>query len=133
MGVHDDSLKARYVEWYALPDSEKLPRTSKEWGAEFGVPERTLAAWRKSVWFRDQLELLYGQVNVSPDRVQAVIDAMHSQAVQGNTKAAELYMRMVDRIAPPQVIVKHKAADELSDAELAAQLDEALKKIQANG
>jgi len=133
MGVHDDSLKARYVEWYALPDHEKLPRTSKEWAVEFGVPERTLASWRKATWFRDQLELLYGQVNVSPDRVQAVIDAMHTQAVQGNTKAAELYMRMVDRIAPPQVIVRSKSADEMTDEELAQQLNAALEKIQQNG
>lgn len=128
--AHDDALKVAFVEWSALPEQERVPRLLSEWSVEFGVPLRTLASWKKSVWFRDQLATLYAQVNVSPDRLQAVMDAMHTAAVGGNTKAAELYMRAVDRIAPQQVVLREsKEVNDMSDEELSAALKAAAAEM----
>lgn len=127
---HDEQLKVAFVEWSALPEQERVPRLLSEWSAEFGVPLRTLASWKKSVWFRDQLATLYAQVNVSPDRLQAVMDAMHTAAVGGNTKAAELYMRAVEAIAPRKVLIQEsKAVNDMSDDELSAALKAAAAEM----
>ena len=129
MSAHDEMTKTTFVEWYGLPATERLPRTIKEFGLQFDVPERTLTSWRKATWFRERLAYLYDQVNVSPDRLQQVMDAMHTAAVTGNTKAAELYLRAAEVIAPKQVLVKAQSVDELSDRELQAALKAAASEL----
>ena len=129
MSAHEEITRTAYVEWFGLPQSERLPKTSKEWAVEFDVPERTLTSWRKATWFRERLAYLYDQINVSPDRLQQVMDAMHTAAVTGNTKAAELYLRAAEVIAPKQVLVKAQSVDELSDRELQAALKAAASEL----
>jgi len=119
---HSEQLKTMFVEWCALPEQERVPRLMSEWALQMGVPERTLSSWKKSSWFRQQLATLYDQVNVSPDRLQGVMDAMYSAAIQGNTKAAELYMRAVEQIAPKKVYIESKTVQDMSDDELSAAL-----------
>lgn len=129
MSAHTEMQKTAFVEWSALPENERAPSTLNEFANEFGVPLRTLSSWRKQVWFRDQLATLYVQINVSPARLQAVMDSMHSAAVGGNTKAAELYMRAVNEIAPKKVLIESKAVEDMSDAEVSAALKAAAAEL----
>lgn len=118
-----------YVEWYAMPEDKRVPATKGEWATEFGVPERTLTSWQKATWFRDALATLYNQVNVSPERLQAVLDAAHTTAVAGNTKAMEIYLRYIEAIAPKKIVVESKAVQDMSQAELSAALREAAAEM----
>ncbi|MEO6590309.1 MAG: hypothetical protein ABIP06_13505 [Pyrinomonadaceae bacterium] len=127
MSAHDEMVKISFVEWYAVPEQKRVPRLMSEFAVLQGVPERTLSSWKKATWFREKLAELFDQVNVSPDRLQAVMDAMHAAAIGGNTKAAELYMRAAEVIAPKQMLVKVQSVDEMSDREL----QEALKGAAA--
>lgn len=129
MSAHEQQTKMAYVEWYAMPEAERVPRTKQEWAETFGVPERTLTSWQKATWFREALSTLYGQLNVSPERVQKVLDAAHTVAVGGNTKAMEIYLRYIEAISPKKVVVESKAVQEMTDDELSAKLREAAAEL----
>jgi len=129
MSAHEQQTKIAFVEWVAMPEAERVPRTQQEWAIEFGVPERTLSNWKKQVWFREALSTLYGQLNVSPERVQKVLDAAHTVAVGGNTKAMEIYLRYIEAIAPKKVVVESKAVQDMSEAELSAALRDAAAEL----
>lgn len=129
MSIHDDQCRAAFVEWMALPEPERVPNTLAEFASVTGVPVRTLSSWKKQSWFRDDLATLYAQVNVSPDRLQAVLDAAHATAVAGNTKAMELYLRYVEAIAPKKIIIESKQVDDMSDYELSAALKAAAAEM----
>ena len=63
------------------------------------------------------------ELNVSPDRIQAVVDALWAAASRGDTKAASLYLQYVDRLQPKRVVIEDARVASLSDDELRAELD----------
>ena len=126
---HDADIKEAFVEWWSIPEGERKPPHLRTWAKMNGVPERTAWSWKRSNWFKERLELHYSQINVFPDRVQAVADAMHAAALTGNTKAAELYLRYVERISPQRVIVEDRRVEAMSDVELEAALKDAAEAL----
>jgi hypothetical protein len=84
------------------------------------VSQATLVNWKKTLRFRQAWERKLAEMNVSPERTQGIMDAAYVQALKGNVKAMELYMRLVDKISPNRVVVEDKRGmAELSDEELA--------------
>ena len=59
-------------------------------------------------------------MNINPERVQSVIDALWQQAANGDVKAASLYLQYIDKFTP-----KRKVSVE-DDRDVAAFSDEEL-------
>ena len=94
-------LQLEYIEWLCDPER----RGSKVgWARDHGVAE----------------------LNISPDRIQMVVDALHRAAAGGDTKAAQLYLQYVDRLQPKRVVIEDARVASLSDEELAAELQSLL-------
>ena len=80
-----------------------------------------------SEWDRRAAEL-----NISPERTQGVVDALHAQAVSGNTQAASLYLQFIDKFTPTRKVVIDEAAVEgMSDHDLASALEEEVTHLRA--
>lgn len=113
---HLGPLQLEFVEWLVDPDPKK--GSQAEWGRRNGVSPQALSTWKKNRIFRGQLEKRLAELNVSPDRLQQIVETLHRQAVAGDTRSAELYMRYVEKLQPTRVVVVDRAVSELSDAEL---------------
>jgi hypothetical protein len=117
-------IQLEFLDW--LVDPNKQPPTQKEWAENHDLNPSTLRLWKSDKRFRDAWEKRLSQLNIRPDRVQEVVDAMHEKAKRGigpeSVAAAKLYLEYINRIAPPKVVVEHKKVDKLSDEELAKAL-----------
>lgn len=116
-------LQLEYIEWLCDPER----RGSKVgWARDHGVAESTVYKWSKDRWFKAAYEQRLAELNISPDRIQMVVDALHRAAAGGDTKAAQLYLQYVDRLQPKRVVIEDARVASLSDEELAAELQSLL-------
>lgn len=113
-----DPLVAEYLEWFVDPDRG----THQSWCDAHGVSRNVTKAWERNYVFQSALRERLAELNVSPDRVQEVVNRMHREAVGGNVKAMELYLRYTESIQPEKVVIETRNVSELTDAELAALL-----------
>lgn len=109
----------RYVEWLCTAPGERVPSTKQELALELGVDPSTLRRWEKRDHFRSQWESRSKAVQGSPERTQGVLDTLHTRALDGDVRAAQLWLQAMNKMAPAQLEVKtERRAAELSDAEL---------------
>lgn len=93
--------------------------TQAEWARSHGVTEATLSNWKRSPDFKRELERKLAEINVNPIRIQKVVDAMWDKAAQGDTKAAELYLRYIEKLQPQRPVLEDDTdVSKLSDQEL---------------
>lgn len=86
---------------------------------ELEVDVKTLRRWEKKDTFRQQWQSRVDDIQGSPERTQGVLDMLYAKAMDGDTKAAQLYLQATNRMAPPTIEVKNeRKASELSDKEL---------------
>jgi len=104
--------------------------TQQEWADSHGVTVRTLANWKKHPGFKSELDRKLGQLNVDSLRIQKVVDAMWDKAAQGDVKAAELYLRYIEKIQPTKPVLDDDTdVTKLSDAELLEALKAATQVL----
>jgi len=109
----------RYVEWLSTAPMERVPSTKQEFAATIGVDPSTLRRWEKKDVFRSHWESQSKESQGSPERTQGVLDTLHAKAMDGDVRAAQLWLQAMNKMAPAQVEVKHdRRAADLSDAEL---------------
>ena len=123
VSVMPDSWAA-FLEWL-LRGAERKPLTQKEWAAENGVHEDTMRRWKRDPRFIREWDRRAAELNVSPERTQSVIDALHSKAVGGSVQAANLYLQYVDKFTPRRRLQgdDDRDAGGLSDEELVSELE----------
>jgi hypothetical protein len=112
-----------YIEWLCDPE-RKGPKA--QWARENGVAVQTVYNWMNDRWFKAAYEQRLAELNIHPDRIQAVVDSLWSAAKNGDTKAASLYLQYVDRLQPKRVVIEDARVSSLSDEELAAELQSLL-------
>jgi hypothetical protein len=114
----------RFLEWYASPEKPRGLSTIEAYAEHSGVPLSYLRGWFKDHRFLAALAERCEELNLRPDRIQSVLDAVWDRATGGDIKAAELYLRYVGRLVPvpKQVQVTVKQAKDLSEDELKAEL-----------
>jgi hypothetical protein len=95
-------IQSRYLDW--LLSDVRVPPTQIAWCSENGVDDKTPPRWKKDPRFLKAWESRSVEKNVSIERVQAVIDVIYEAATNGDLKAAEQYMRYVERILPPRMV-----------------------------
>jgi hypothetical protein len=121
-----------FLDWLLL-GHERQPLHQYEWAAENGVHEDSLRRWKRDPRFIREWDRLASEVNVSPERVQGVVDALWAKAAVGDVKAASLYLQYVEKFTPKRRVVvdDDREAAGMSDAELADELDAEVRHLRA--
>ena len=107
------------LEWL-LRGPDRSPRTQREWSAEHDIHEDSIRRIKKDSRFIKEWDRRAAELNINPERVQSVIDALWQQAANGDVKAASLYLQYIDKFTP-----KRKVSVE-DDRDVAAFSDEEL-------
>ena len=114
-------LQSKFLDW--LLSDPKDPATRNLWAAENGVHVDSTKRWKRDKRFQEEWERRAREKNISVDRVQSVVDALHVAAVNGDVKAASLYLQYIDKFIPKRIIRTEDAETKsLTDDELIAEL-----------
>lgn len=123
-----------FLDWLLLgPDRQ--PLTQREWAQEHELHEDSLRRWKRDPRFIREWDRRASEVNVSPERVQGVVDALWARAAEGDVKAAGLYLQYVDKFTPKRRVVvdDDRDASGLSDVELADELEAEVRLLRVVG
>lgn len=112
-----------YVAWRADPERSGGKR---EWGKEHAVSDNTLRKWDHEPWFRDALDRRLQELNISPDRMQVILDRLHQEAKGGDVQAAKTYFQWVSELMPKRTRIEDTSIESLSDEELELAFREGL-------
>lgn len=124
-------LKAEFIEW--LIDPSRLG-TQSDWAKAHGVSAALLSQWKKDPGFKAELDKRLGQMNVDSLRIQKVVEAMWDKAAGGDVKAAELYLRYIEKLQPSRPVLDDDTdVTKLSDEELLAALQSASEVLTKRG
>jgi hypothetical protein len=117
-----------YVQWRAQPQGVR--GTKKGWADDHGINERTLQRWESESWFRPALERELAKLNVEPDRIQVVLDALWKEAKGGDVQAAREYLKAVEELRPPRPSMEDASVASLTDEELELAWEEGMAALQ---
>ena len=112
------------LEW-VLAGPERTPVTQKAWAVENDMHEDSIRRIKRDVRFVREWDRRAAELNVHPERTQAVIDALYGAAAGGDVKAASLYLQYVEKFTPKRrlIVDDDRDATGLSDSELADELE----------
>lgn len=116
-----DPKQEQYLNWLVVPTPHREPRTQEAFAKQLGVDVTTLRRWQKKPSFNTEWKRRVEELQGSPERTQKLLDTIYDRALNGDNKAAQLYLQATGRMAPTQVSVEHSTkVSEISDAELDA-------------
>lgn len=122
--VNLSEAQDQFIEW--LVDPNRVG-SQNDFARKLGVNPGTLSKWKKDGPFKEKWEKRLLDLNVSPDRIQQVVESLFVNAVGSgpqSVKAAELYLRFVDRFTPKEIHETRGSARDLSDEELTRSVEE---------
>lgn len=122
-----------FVTWYVW--LRVSGETAKAYGLEHDTSEQTINRWMRDPRVVTLIETGLQASNAGPEKVQAILERLHRDAVEGSIGAARLYLETVDRLAPRRVEVTVRDARDLTTEQLRAELRRAAKALdeQARG
>ena len=123
MKVMPDKWK-EFLEWL-LQGPERVPYTQREWAKQNDIHEDSLRRIKRDARFVKEWARRAAELNINPERVQSVIDALWQRAADGDVKAASLYLQYIDKFTPKRKVAVAEDRDvaALSDIELADELE----------
>jgi len=113
-----------FVEWMVTPRWER----PKEWGSQaawaraHGVAAETVSQWKRHPRVKKAVQERCDELNLSPERIQDVMNAVYDAATKGDMKAATLFLQHADKLAPQRTVIEDRRVSTLSDEELRAEL-----------
>jgi hypothetical protein len=113
-----DSRQTQYIEWLVTPSPERTPRTQGELAKLLKVDPTTLRRWEKKPAFKKEWDSRVNEIQGSPERTQRLLDALYGKALEGDNRAAQLYLQATNRLIPTTITVQGNSASELSDSDL---------------
>jgi hypothetical protein len=125
----DSGSKVMPDSWVSLLDwllcgPDREPKLQKEWAVLNGLHGDSIRRIKRDARFIKEWDRRAAELNISPERTQSVVDALHAQAVSGNTQAASLYLQFIDKFTPTRkVVVDETAVEGMSNGELAEALE----------
>lgn len=121
-----------FLDWLLL-GPEREPSTQKAWAEAHEVHEDSLRRWKRDPRFIREWDRRAAELNINPERVQSVVDALWQRASAGDTKAASLYLQYVEKFTPKRRLVVDDAREVagMSDAELADALESEVVGLRA--
>jgi len=125
-------IQEAYLAWLLTPEDTRAPKSKKEWAEAHEVHYNTLGTWEKNKVFKERWELGVKGMAQSPERTQALLDALYIKGVAGDHKAAELYLKATGFMQQTQTlnINNTSSVKELTDEELQAMIVEISQKKQ---
>lgn len=121
-----------YLAWLLTPEDTRAPKTKKEWSELHDVHYNTLGTWEKNKVFKERWNLGVKGMAQSPERTQALLDALYTKGVSGDVKSAELYLKATGFMQQVQTVNVNNTSSvkELTDEELHAMIIEISQKKQ---
>jgi len=113
-----DSRQLQYLEWLVTPGPERNPRTQAEMSRLLGVDPTTLRRWEKKPVFKKEWDNRVSEIQGSPERTQRLLDALYAKALEGDNRAAQLYLQATNRLVVAPSAPQTTNASELTDEEL---------------
>ena len=111
--------------WLVTPTWEREPDSQAKWAVAHGMNRATLSVWKKDSRFQRYLNDLANEYNLSPDRVQEVMNALFQAAtVSKDVKAMQLYLQHAEKLAPKTVRIEDARMSQMTDEQIAAELAE---------
>ena len=111
----------QYLNWLVVPAPYRQPKTEEAMAELLEVNDSTLRRWKKKPAFAAEWKRRVEELQGSPERTQKLMDNLYDRALNGDNKAAQLYLQATGRMAPTQVNVEHSTkVSEISDEELDA-------------
>ncbi len=110
-----------YLSW--LVDPQRVGSKTDQ-AEKFGVVPSTVYRWEQAPHFRRAWSDRVQELGGDPSRVQAVYDRLYEQAVAGDVRSAELFLKAIGKLNQTQEVVHRKSARDLTDAELDALIAE---------
>lgn len=116
-------LQSEFLDWLLSDPITRMPKSQGGWADAHQLDRRTLTRWKADKKFVREWEERAEKLNISVDRVQSVIESLHKQAVNGDVKAASLYLQYIDKFTPKKkVITESSDTTGLTDEEIAAEM-----------
>ena len=121
----------KLLEWL-LQGNEREPRTQGDWAADNKIHEDSIRRIKRDARFIKEWDKRAAELNINPERVQSVIDALWQQAANGDVKAASLYLQYIEKFTPRRKVVMEdeRDAQSFSDDELASLLEEEVASLR---
>lgn len=114
-----------FIEWLVDPERKG---SQNQFARDHGIDPSTLTKWKKDWSFKDAWDKRLAELNVRPDRIQKIVEAMYNAATGTGpqaVKAMELYLRYVDRFTPKEEVVTSTSVRDLSDDEISRAAENA--------
>jgi DNA-binding transcriptional MerR regulator len=83
-----------------------------------GVDPTTLRRWEKKPVFKKEWDNRVSEIQGSPERTQRLLDALYAKALEGDNRAAQLYLQATNRLVVAPSAPQTTNASELTDEEL---------------
>ena len=114
----------RLLDWL-LQGPEREPYTQREWARQNDLHEDSVRRIKKDPRFIKEWDRRAAELNINPERVQSVIDALWQRAADGDVKAASLYLQYIDKFTPKRrvAVTEDRDVASMSDNELADALE----------
>lgn len=110
-----------FLDW--LCGAREEGESQNSFAERIGVAPKTLTRWKKDLSFTRRWQERMVQSHSHPDTLSKQLEVLNKLALAGDTKAIELYWKLVDKMSPQRVeVTGAEGAMQLSDEELAAQL-----------
>lgn len=114
-----DSRQEHYLNWLLVPQHERTPSSQQKYCEEQGVDPTTVRRWQKKPHFIKEWDRRVEELQGSPERTQRILDALYDKGVDGDVRAAKLYLEATHRLTPtPSSSSSNKGMADLSDSEL---------------
>lgn len=91
--------QSEYLDW--LLSDIKVPSSQAQWCSQNDVHERTVQGWKREIRFKREWERRAGEKNISPDRIQDMVNTLYMAGKNGDVKAAQTYLTYVEKFMPP--------------------------------
>lgn len=104
-----------YIDYLLDPDRGSKTEFADDNHVEIG----TLIRWEKHYLFKEEWAKRAQALNLSPARVQQVIDAVWQRAVNGDINAARTYLGYAEKLMPKSEVYSiSKGFEKMTDEEL---------------
>lgn len=124
-------VQEAYLAWLLTPEDTRDPKTKKDWAEKHDVHNNTLGVWEKNKVFKERWELGVKGMAQSPERTQALLDALYVKGIAGDVKSAELYLKATGQMQQAQTVnINTSSVKELTDEELQSMIIEITQKKQ---
>lgn len=124
----------RLLDWL-LSGAERVPEFQYQWAEQEGLAEASVRRIKRDPRFIKEWDRRAAELNVSPERVQGVVDALWVKAAAGDVKAAGLYLQYTEKFTPKRRVVvdDEREVAGLSDAELVSELEAEVAHLRVVG